>query len=254
MEKNAKIMLGVGSGILVGCAVAALVKRHNEKKTANIAGLVAGSLTSATAVVLILLSEEKKQKHLPQIPSKNFMPVLCDTKIRDSITGYEFIFHDDKKEIESNKTEWRNGLFDVSELKSGYLRWFKIAIKELRKTKRGNFLIQELENTEQTIKVVMTNNGTNQYTPSKKLLEWDANCFLGSYDSKVIDPITLLGHEIGHCWQDLVKHSLGKGRNDEQENIELNEWPIAKERGNYIRKGHDEILARFYRTLPIFIN
>lgn len=55
-------MLGVGSGILVGCAVAALVKRHNEKKTANIAGLVAGSLTSVTAVVLILLSEEKKRE------------------------------------------------------------------------------------------------------------------------------------------------------------------------------------------------
>lgn len=79
MEKNMKIMLGIASGVLAGCAVAALVKRHNEKKNAVIAGLAVGGLTSATTVALVLLLEDRKRGKtrisatMPHVLSKNDM-------------------------------------------------------------------------------------------------------------------------------------------------------------------------------------
>lgn len=231
MGNEAKLMISLGTGLFAGWLAKELTKNYGAKKSKKI-GTIVGCL--ATAAMLKQAFSKREER---------------------TARGNDLWFQIGKNMGEEGEVPWKNNLFDVSLLKPGYLRCFKIAIAELRKTNRGNFLISELEKSDATIKVSMNNYFVNQYTPSLRLLEWDVNKMCIKLDSSpmFIDAITLLGHEIGHCYQDLVKHTLGKGADDEQENIEENEWAIAGERRNYKRKNHDEFLHVYHRTMPIFL-
>ena len=115
-----------------------------------------------------------------------------------------------------------------------------------------------MENAQIEIIIKMNNSSRNKYNPVDKTLEWDSNKNLLSVDGNIVDAITLLGHEIGHAYQDIIEQRLlvytdEKIKKNEEDNIRINENPIAMERNNYIRNSYDEILLTRPYTLRIFL-
>ena len=103
----------------------------------------------------------------------------------------------------------------------------------------------------------MNNRSRNKYYVESKTLEWDSNRTLFSAGGEIIDAITLLGHELGHAYQDIIENRLFTSDNaeikeNENDNIRKNEIPIARDRNNYLRNSHDEILLSRPYTLRIF--
>lgn len=151
-----------------------------------------------------------------------------------------------------------DSIFNTEQLSSEELRRFSIAIQELKKTKRGEAILEALENAQIEIIIKMNNSSRNKYNPVDKTLEWDSNKNLLSVDGNIVDAITLLGHEIGHAYQDIIEQRLlvytdEKIKKNEEDNIRVNENPIAMERNNYIRKSYNEILLPRPYTLRIFL-
>ncbi len=160
---------------------------------------------------------------------------------------------------------------DTSEISNNKecLRRFNITISELKKTERGAFIIKQLEESKIVYTITHNNNNKNKYNPENKTIEWDSNRILVKefhFDSKeekwiydeYIDAITLLGHELGHAYQDYTGELPESVTHQQQEllddkNIEENERPIAKERGCYERKDHREFLYPLKFTAKEFL-
>ena len=161
--------------------------------------------------------------------------------------------------------------FDTSEISKSEecLKRFNIAISELKKTERGAFIIKQLEESKIVFTITHNNNNKNKYNPENKTIEWDSNRILVKefhFDSEqkkwiydeYVDAITLLGHELGHAYQDLTGLLPDSATQQQQEllddkNIEENENPIAKERGYYERKNHREFLHQLRFTAKEFL-
>lgn len=150
-----------------------------------------------------------------------------------------------------------DSVFNTEQLLPEELRRFSIAMKELEKTIRGKVIIDALEEKKIDIIIKMNNSSRNKYHVDNKTLEWDSNRTLFSASGKIIDAISLLGHELGHAYQDIVENRLltydnTEIKKNENDNIRENEVPIARERNNYLRTSHDEILLQRPYTLKIF--
>ena len=146
-------------------------------------------------------------------------------------------------------------------------RRFDIAINELKKIDFAKNIITEIENTQEfTLTVIHNNSGINTY--SDGVVYWDSNKnlyndFHVSDDGKIIyddciDSITLLFHEISHGYQDWKKELKSNPTKlekemDEDKCIEKYEHPVAKARGNYLRKNHREFMIRRQFTIPEFL-
>ena len=154
--------------------------------------------------------------------------------------------------------------FDTSSLTNDELQRFNIAIQELKKTKRGNYVITILENTPTLFIIKHNNNGNNSYLPNENVINWDSNKFLSaSFDiingdvlhKGIIDPITLLMHELGHAYQDTTNifQNVTDPIEIENMNIKENENPVAQERDNFIRTNYYDFLFPFKKTLNTFI-
>ena len=160
-------------------------------------------------------------------------------------------------------------IIDKSKLSDGCLKRFDKALNELKKTERGAFIIKQLEESKIIFIITHNNNNRNKYNPESKTIEWDSNRILVKefhFDSEkekwvydeYIDAITLLGHELGHAYQDLTGELPDNPTNQQQEilddkNIEENEKPIAKERNNYLRENHREFLHQLKFTVKEFL-
>lgn len=160
-------------------------------------------------------------------------------------------------------------IIDKSKLSDRYLKRFDKALNELKKTERGAFIIKQLEESKIIFIITHNNNNRNKYNPESKTIEWDSNRILVKefhFDSEkekwvydeYIDAITLLGHELGHAYQDLTGELPDNPTNQQQEilddkNIEENEKPIAKERNNYLRENHREFLHQLKFTVKEFL-
>ena len=150
-----------------------------------------------------------------------------------------------------------DSVFSTEQLLTEELRRFSIAMKELQKTSRGKVIIDALEEKQVNIIIKMNNRSRNKYYVESKTLEWDSNRTLFSAGGEIIDAITLLGHELGHAYQDIIENRLFTSDNaeikeNENDNIRKNEIPIARDRNNYLRNSHDEILLSRPYTLRIF--
>lgn len=148
-------------------------------------------------------------------------------------------------------------VFNTEQLLPEESRRFFIAIQELKKIMRGKVILDALEKEQIEITIRMNNSGKNKYHPVDKILEWDSNKTLFSANGKIVDAITLLGHELGHAYQDIIEHCLlvdtdEKIKKNEEDNIHANEIPIALARNNYLRNSHDDILLPRPYTLKIF--
>ena len=264
MENSTKMMIGAGIGIAVGFVTKSILDYYG-KKNSTLWGVAAGSATALGTFAAMSIAEscserenmwmKERTSELARITRFSDAGKRNPRKFHDPITGYDFEtpqYNEAKDELSENAC--KGSLFDVSELSPDNLRIFKIAIAELKKTARGNIIIKELEGCWKTIKIVMNNDLRNFYDSKTQTVYWNfkKNLMTITIPPCWLDSITLLGHELGHAWQDLVKHTLGSGHDDEQENIEKNEHPIAKERKNYLRKSHEEILVPRYLTLPEF--
>lgn len=91
-------------------------------------------------------------------------------------------------------------VFNTEQLLPEESRRFSIAMKELEKTIRGKVIIDALEEKQVDIIIKMNNSSRNKYHVDNKTLEWDSNKTLVSASGKIIDAITLLGHELGHAY------------------------------------------------------
>ena len=154
--------------------------------------------------------------------------------------------------------------FDTSSLTNDELQRFNMAIQELKKTERGNYVITILENTPTLFIIKHNNNGNNSYLPNENVINWDSNKFLSaSFDiingdvlhKGIIDPITLLMHELGHAYQDTTNifQNVTDPIEIENMNIKENENPVAQERDNFIRTNYFDFLFPFKKTLNTFI-
>ena len=160
-------------------------------------------------------------------------------------------------------------IIDKSKLSEGCLKRFDIALNELKETKRGARIIKQLEESKIVFTITHNNDNRNKYNPENKTIEWDSNRVLVKsfhfdnekgkwiYD-EYIDSITLLGHELGHAYQDLTGILPDNPTRQQQEllddeNIEENEKPIAEERNNYVRENHREFLHQLRFTAKEFL-
>jgi RHS repeat-associated protein len=130
---------------------------------------------------------------------------------------------------------------DVSQLDEGQRKTFQKAYDAIAKTDRGVEILGKLVFSQTKYKVTMNNEGKDEYDTDTKTISWDPSIALMTGDDSVITPIVALAHELGHGYQDDI--SLGRIRNTpltdiENQNVKMNENPIAKERGDGIRQDY----------------
>ena len=140
-------------------------------------------------------------------------------------------------------------VINTSNLNDTQLKIYNKARNELMKTQRGKEIIEKLEGAPVEFTIQMSDKLNNKYDPNNKTVTWDPTEFLLFAEGDVLDPISLLGHELGHALQDLearlpLEPTEKQRQEYENENVIQNEIPIATERKNHIRnKGYDKEVA-----------
>ena len=140
-------------------------------------------------------------------------------------------------------------VINTSKLSDSQLIKYNKARSELMKTERGKIIIEKLENASIEFIIVVSDKLNNNYAPDTKTVTWDPSEFLLFAEGDILDPVTLLGHELGHALQDLegklpLLPTEKQREQSENENLTENEIPIAKERKNHIRdKGYNKDIS-----------